>query len=278
MTISQALSWAGGVLSDARVPNAAEDAEWLLASLLGVGRLDLKVSGDKTLPDDDLEQFNAMIQRRKSREPLQYILGTQPFMGFEFAVSPDALIPRFDTETLCEQAVLRLGEGAQVLDLCTGTGAIGISISLLCPDAQVTCTDISPKALLLARKNAHALGAQVRLLQGDLFDALRGDEVFDMILSNPPYIPTADLPGLQQEVGYEPALALDGGGDGLDFYRRIIAQAPEFLKKGGLLGLEIGDGQAEAVTGLLQQDFRDIQLIRDLSGLDRVLFAALRKR
>lgn len=275
MTVREALRSAEELLLGAGVPDARLDAEYLLAGVLDAPRLLVCLSGDTVLSEGRLELFFSQVMRRGRREPLQYILGTQPFMGFEFRVTPDVLIPRNDTETLCEQATLCAPEGGTALDLCTGSGALAVALKRLRPDLTVTATDLSPAALAVARQNADALDAAVDFREGDLFDPV-WDERFDLILSNPPYIPSGELPGLQEEVRREPDMALDGGPDGLCFYRRIAEEAPGHLKSCGALLLEIGCDQGEAVRALLGEGFRDIQIYRDLNGLERVVKAVLK--
>ncbi len=254
------------------VPDPRLDAEYLLAAVLGLPRLQLPLEKQRELTDGEAAAYEALLRRRESREPLQYILGDQPFMGYSFRTDPRALIPRNDTEALCEEALRRAKPGQRALDLCTGSGAIGIALKKRMPALNVTLSDVSPAALALARENAAALSADVRLLQGDLFAAVT-DERFDLIVCNPPYIPDGLRNELQPEVMKEPALALFAGPDGLDFYRRIAREAPAHLTPRGRLCLEIGDGQADAVTALLDKDFGDIAVLSDLSGLPRVISA-----
>lgn len=272
MTVRQALKQAEDVLLRAGVPNARLDAEYLLAEVLHSPRLLVCLSGETQVADTHLEEYFSLVARRERREPLQYILGTQPFMGFDFDVNGDVLIPRADTETLCEQAVLYASGACRVLDLCTGSGALATAIALLCPSAQVSASDLSENALSVARHNAEKLGASVTFYQGDLFVPLRG-QTFDLIVSNPPYVPDGEIASLQEEVLREPRMALAGGADGLNFYRRIAQDAPAFLVPGGRLLLEIGDTQAADVSALLSESFTDIAVIRDLSGHDRVVSA-----
>lgn len=270
-----ALSQGEQLLLSAGVPEAKIDAEYCLSEATGVPRLLLRVT-DALPTEDQLARYHALLARRQTREPLQYIFGTQPFMGFAFTVSPAALIPRFDTEILVQKALERLRPGSTVLDLCTGTGAIGIALKLLMPSLNVTLADISKEALSLAARNAESLGAQVEMVLGDLFSPLEG-RMFDMIISNPPYIRTGELPCLQREVTFEPMLALDGGADGLSFYRRIAAQAPLHLSAGGWLFMEIGDGQREDVCHLLKDAFEDVSVYRDLNDLERAIAAKRRE-
>jgi len=271
MTVREALQWAEAELK--AIPEPRLDAEYLLSAALGLPRLEMRMEKSRGLTADQQAAYAALIARRKRREPLQYILGEQSFMGFSFKTDPRALIPRQDTETVCEEALRHLRPGMRALDLCTGTGAIAIALKKLCPGADVTASDVSAEALSLARENAAALGAKVRFLQGDLFALLRG-EAFDLIVSNPPYVEEALRGRLQAEVEREPALALFGGPDGMDFYRRIAREAPAHLAAGGRLVLESGDGEAERICALLNGRFSDIRVIPDLSGLPRCVSAA----
>lgn len=273
-TALAALLWAQERLRE--VPDPRLDAEYLLAEALHVSRLEMLLDKRRVLSDPEWAAYAALVSRRADREPLQYILGEQPFMGFSFRTDRRALIPRNDTEALCQEALNALTPGDRALDLCTGTGALAIALKKLCPGADVTATDVSGEALSLARENAERLGAKVRFLQGDLFAPVAGER-FDLIVSNPPYIPEGLRGRLQPEVEQEPALALFAGPDGLDFYRRIIREAPLHLTSRGLLFLETGDGEAEAVADLLRRDFEDERIVNDLNGLPRVVFARIKE-
>lgn len=273
-TIGAALHAAQARLAAAGVPDAALDAEYLLAEVLHCPRLSLRLEKSQPLTAEQASAFEALLLRREQREPLQYILGTQPFMGFLLRTDSRALIPRNDTEALCEQALLRLLPEQRALDLCTGTGALAIAMKKLCPKADLTATDVSLSALALAQENAERLGAEIRFLQGDLFAPVAGEK-FHVIVSNPPYIPEGLRGRLQAEVNQEPELALFAGADGLDFYRRIAEQAPAHLQPGGWLLLEIGDTQYPAVSALLSPAFTGISLVQDMSGLPRVVVAQL---
>lgn len=272
MNVLEAIKAAEKRLRD--IPEPRLDAEYMLADALGVSRLMMLVDKSQVLTRAEESAFEAMLALREKREPLQYILGSQSFMGFPFKTDPRALIPRNDTEALCEEAMSHVHPGGAVLDLCTGTGALGIAIQKLCAGASVTATDISAAALSLARENAERLQAEVRFLQGDLFAPV-GNERFDVIVSNPPYIPEGLRGHLQTEVEKEPALALFAGADGLDFYRRIAKEAPAHLKRGGWLCLEVGDGEAEAVAALLKNDFQSVRILPDMNQLDRVVSGTL---
>lgn len=266
MTVRDA--WALGVQRLSDVPDGALDAEYLLSEVLSLPRLQMHMEKQRVLTDAEQAAYFSLLSRRAQREPLQYILGTQVFMGFSIKTDQRALIPRFDTECMVE-AALSLARGTQkVLDLCTGTGAIGLAIKKLRPTLQVTATDISEAALSLARENAEALAAFVTFAQGDLFAAVPGQR-FSLIVSNPPYIPLSERERLQEEVRREPETALFAGEDGLSFYRRIAREAPSYLEAEGWLLLEIGDTQFEDVAALLAEDFEKISLIRDLGGRPR---------
>lgn len=271
-TIRDALRQGAERLKNAGVEEAAGDAALLLSHVTGEAPLALRADAGRELNAEALFAYEGLIARREKREPLQYITGEAPFMGLLLKAAPGVLIPRFDTEVLCEQALFRLAGGQRVLDLCTGSGALAVAVAHYAPRAQVSAGDISGAALALARENAARCGVRVELRQGDLLAPFAG-ETFDMILCNPPYIPAGELAALQEEVRREPALALDGGADGLDFYRRLAVEAPAHLAPGGWLGLEIGSGQAEAVCALLAADFEKISVHQDLNGLDRAVLA-----
>ena len=280
MNISEWLSHAEAQLAASGCPDPQVDARWMAEDTLGMTRTELKFESDRAIPADALEKLTAMLGRRCAGEPVQYILGSADFMGLKFEVGPAVLIPRQDTETLVEAAMIdlqgRADSNPAVLDLCAGSGCIGLSLASLAPYAQVTLTDVSREALEIARHNAHALSVKAELRHGDLFQAV-GRERFDLIASNPPYIPRGELGELQREVQYEPRLALDGGADGLEFYRRIAEGAPKHLKDGGSIYLEVGLGQAADVLALLKAALPCLEAgtIRDLNGVERVVFAKI---
>ena len=273
-TVLEALKMAGQRLKE--VPDPRLDAEWLLSEVLGVSRLEMLLNKRRELTEAEAAAYEALLVRREGREPLQYILGSQSFMGFSLKTDSRALIPRNDTEALCEEALKYVRPGGRVLDLCTGSGALAAAIKKLRPGAEVWAADISEAALALAKENAERLGAEVKFVRGDLFSAVTGEK-FHVIVSNPPYIPESLRGRLQAEVEREPALALFAGDDGLDFYRRIVQEAPAHLLPGGRLCLEIGDRQGDAVKALLYEEFADIQVLNDLNGLPRVVSAAVKE-
>jgi len=275
MTIQDAIRQGTRLLEAAGVPEPRLDAEYLLAGVLQQPRLSVCLNKMEPLADGHWDAFQKLLDRRQTREPLQYILGETPFYGRSFKCDRRALIPRPETELLCELAIAAMPANARVLDLCCGTGAIGITLSLERPGSQVTLTDLSPEALSLAEENARRLGARCAFCRGDLFDAVDGER-YHLIVSNPPYIPAAVCEELQAEVMKEPLMALDGGADGLDFYRRIADEAPRHLLPGGRLMLEIGYDQGEAVPALLEKSFAQVQLHHDLNHLPRMVTAQLK--
>ncbi len=275
MTIREALRLGTETLSE--VPDPRVDTELLLGHELDMARMELKLNPARELAPAQEQVFLQALERRRNREPLQYILGTQSFCGAELAVNEAVLIPRPETETLCELALKRIEttQSPTVADICTGSGAIAVAVKLARPDAKVFATELSPQALSVARDNAKRNGADITFLQGDLMEPLQG-KTFDCILSNPPYIKAGDLDTLQPEVRKEPRMALDGGADGLRFYRRLATDAPRCLKRGGSLFLELGDGQAQPVSALVSAaGFTGVRVHNDLFGKPRVLEALL---
>ncbi len=275
ITVFQALKEGEQQLLLHQVPDARLDAEYLLAGVLNLPRLSLLIEKQRVLTDKEAAAYRAFLERRAKREPLQYILEEQPFMGYSFRTDKRALIPRNDTEAVCEEALSHIRGSMQVLDLCTGTGALGIAIKKMRPGCRVTLSDLSEEALSLATENAQRLKADVRIVHGDLFAPVQGEK-FHLIVSNPPYIPRGLQGKLQAEVEKEPEMALFAGEDGLDFYRRIAREAPLHLAEKGVLVLECGDDQPAAIMALLGQAFEDIRIIRDMNGHDRGVSARLK--
>lgn len=271
-TTLKVLTWTKEYLAGKGVENARLEAEWLLCEVLSLDRVGLYLNFDKPLSDVELTAFRQMVSRRARREPLQHILGTQEFMGLEFKVSPAVLIPRHDTETLLQEALRVVPQGARVLDIGTGSGCVAISLAKNLPGVTVVSVDISAAALELARQNATDNSVEVDFRLGSLFEPVAG-ETFDLVVSNPPYIPTADIESLEPEVrDFEPRNALDGGTDGLDFYRQIIKTAPEYLAQEGWLLVEVGIGQAADVSQMLAENgFFGIYSAKDLGNIDRVV-------
>lgn len=276
MNINEWLRHAAAALAESGCPDPAIDARWMAEDVLRMTRTDLKFEGDREVNPIAHARLNAMLRRRLAGEPVQYILERADFMGLTFHVDRRVLIPRQDTETLVEQALIALSALAapRVLDLCAGSGCIGLSLKSLAPRAQVTLADLSREALEVARMNAERNGAEVTIRHGDLYRAV-GRDRFDLIVSNPPYIPHGEMAKLQREVRHEPAMALDGGRDGLDFYRRIAEGAPAHLNPGGAIYLEVGVDEADAVIKLLRAHIEcaDSGIVNDLNNIPRVVWA-----
>jgi release factor glutamine methyltransferase len=271
-TVLKVLDWTKGFLAVKGVENARLEAEWLLCTALSLDRVGLYLNFDKPLLDEELALFRGMVARRARREPLQHILGTQEFMGLEFRTTPAALIPRSDTEILVNEAVRVAGAARRILDIGSGSGCVAVALAKSLPAAEVISVDLSAAAIALAIENAARNSVTVDFRTGSLYEPV-SPEKFDLIVSNPPYIPSEDIKGLQAEVrDYEPHLALDGGHDGLDFYRLIVASAPAHLLAGGWLVVEVGIGQAAAVRELFAQSgFSDIFAAKDPGSIDRVV-------
>ncbi len=298
MNLRQALAKGAEILKASETAGAAFDAQILLQYVLKRDRVFFIREPFYRLSDDEEKAYLKVIDERALGKPVSYITGEKEFMGLSFRVSEDVLIPRPDTETLVEEAIRLLegkdlrrrkerrswpgapggGEPLRALDMCTGSGAIGVSIAVYVPGVRVTAADISAGALGVAKINAVQNGVEDRVdfIQGDLFDCIEESQMFDLIASNPPYISKADVEELMTDVkDFEPRLALDGGEDGLYFYRRIIPEAGAHLNPGGVLIFEIGHDQGVAVSEMLRSigDFKEIRVIKDLAGLDRVVCA-----
>lgn len=272
-TVLKVLQWTAGYFSDKGIEGGRLDAELLLSDTLKLDRVGLYLNYDRPLSAGELETFRAAVGRRAKREPLQYIRGQAEFWSLPLTVNPAVLIPRPDTEVLVEEALKRIAGPVRILDVGTGSGAIAIALAHEQPEASVEAVDLSAEALAVAQGNAERNGvaARVTLRQGDLRQ-LQGAG-YDLVVSNPPYIPSADLAGLMPEVReFEPLLALDGGDDGLFCYRLLAAQARALLKPGGWLLLEVGIDQAAGVTELLQgAGLVDIFTRADYAGVARVV-------
>ena len=279
MVIGEALRWAAAVLTEAGIDTAALDARVLLMHILGVDAVHLAVRRDQPLTVQQQMQYEEWIRRREMHEPVAYITGEREFMSLSFLVRPGVLIPRPDTEVLAEYAIARCGEMERpgVLDACTGSGALAVSIAHFVPGASVTAVDISDIALNIARENAARHGVAVKFVRADVIDGLPSfAQPLDMVVSNPPYVRPEVIAGLSPDVrGYEPLLALDGGADGLVFYRALVRLAPQVLKKGGRLAFEVGYDQADAVAAMMDGQFTQIEILRDLAGNARVVAGRL---
>lgn len=299
MTIREVLTNIRERLQNAGIEDFEYESWAFLDWKLHIDRAEFYMNPNEEVKEELLAELEDVLKQREQRVPLQYLMGECEFMGYDFYVDERVLIPRQDTECLVELAVesirkkavetrqkLNLSEvdcsgdnkkpeqkstKVKVLDLCTGSGCIGISVSKLCPDTEVTLADISDGALTVAQKNAQNLSADVTLIKGNLFENIEGR--FDYILSNPPYIPSEVIEGLMPEVKeHEPRLALDGEADGLSFYRKIIDEAPDYLNPDGRIYFEIGAEQGEDLTRLMnERGFSEVKVHKDLAGLDRIV-------
>ncbi len=267
-------------LERAAVPNPRVDAEWLLTHCLNCRRSDLLLNGEKIPPISACHTYEQMIVRRTTREPLQYIIGTQDFFGRPFVVSPEVLIPRPETEQLVEHAIqlMHARDTPQILDIGTGSGCIAITVALEIPQAEVMGVDTSVDALRIAKRNAEAqdVANRIRLLAADLFPPPEHVGAFDLIISNPPYCTEAEWPTLQPEVrDFEPQIALVAPQNGLACLLRIVQDAPDFLRSGGFLALECGHGQPPQIARACADRgaYLDARILTDLQGVDRFVVA-----
>ena len=269
------LSYGKLYLQQHHVLDAELDAWYLLEHIIGHDRSWYFLHMQEQVPSDMEEEYKRLLQLRGIHKPLQQITGKAYFMGLEFTVNEHVLIPRQDTEILVEEALKRMSEHARILDLCTGSGCILLSLLYNKNKAEGVGIDISEDALEVAKRNSCDLNIHAEFIKSNLLEKAEG--AFDLIVSNPPYIPAKVIEGLMEEVrDYEPHLALDGGEDGLDFYRRIVAEAGAYLNPGGWLIMEIGQEQGEAVRQmLLQAGYEEIEVVQDLAGLDRVVLGRM---
>ena len=277
-SVTALLRRGAAVLEAGGIQTARAEAEWLLASVLGVDRVTLHLDPARRLATPTIGRYLGLIERRAAREPLQYLIGWEDFHGVRLAVTPDVLVPRPETEGLVEWAIEVLAERAEpvVADLGTGSGAIACAIAHALPRAEVLAVEVSAGALAVASRNVRelSLSSRIHLLAGDLFAPLGSIAAgLDLVVTNPPYLPSAVLPSLPPEVSrHEPRAALDGGHDGLTVIRRIVSGAPPVLRRGGWLLMEIGDDQAGPVASLMAAEgFAGIRARRDLNGIERYI-------
>ena len=271
MTYREARGWSAQELKAAGIENESAESRFLMEYACGIDYGFYLLHETEEMSGEALQRFQELTRQRCRRIPLQYLTGEQEFMGLSFQVNSHVLIPRQDTEVLVEEALKVIRPGQRVLDLCTGSGCIAVSLKSLCPQAEVTGCDISGEALAVARENSERNGVDVTFLESDLFFKVCG--TYDVIVSNPPYIKSAVIPTLMPEVrDFEPMGALDGSEDGLYFYREIVKQGISYLVPGGYLLFEIGYDQGEAVSSMMREhDFEEIEVIFDLAGFDRVV-------
>lgn len=275
-TIKKLIQWTAGYFRNHGVEEARLDAEILLGYVLGRPRIYLYTNYDQIMNKEELARYRELIRRRAAGYCTAVLIGEKEFMGIPFRVNEHVLVPRPDTEAWLEKVIQRFRNlpDISMLDLGTGSGALAVSFLYYCKEARGVAVDISEKALETAKTNGERAGIsdRVEFRRGDFLDALREDEQFDVILSNPPYIPSGDIDGLAEEVRREPRIALDGGPDGLKFYRTLGEKAVRFLRPGGLLAAEVGIGQAETVRTFFENGgLTDIEIIPDYGGVDRAV-------
>ncbi|HEY7532831.1 MAG TPA: peptide chain release factor N(5)-glutamine methyltransferase [Nitrospiraceae bacterium] len=276
------LSEIRGRLKDAEIESSQQEAGWLLDCALGLSSVTQVIEGDRRLSSDQVAKVEALVTRRVGREPLQYLLGTQEFCGLDFAVTPDVLIPRPETELLVEQIVreIPVEQPATIVDVGTGSGCIAVMLARLLPSARIIASDISEKSLEVARKNArrHAVEDRILWFAGDLLGPLADLELegqIDLIVSNPPYIADADWAALQPEVQFEPKRALVAGRRGTECHERLLKESRSYLSPQGMLILEIGLGQGPAIRNLLGMvgGYEPASFVHDAAGIERVVMA-----
>ncbi len=283
LTISELIFNGVSKLKKHNIESPVLNAGVILCHVLLCDRIFLYSHGDEYVDVNEIKKYNTMIEQRAKGKPLQYIIGKNEFISLSFIVTPDVLIPRPETELLVEH-VIKISESINknkinILDIGTGSGCIAICLAFYIKNALVTALDISKEALRIAQLNASSLEVTDRItfIESNLFEKLNETEKFDVIVSNPPYIPSSDIEILQTEVkDHEPLIALDGGDDGLFYYREIIKQSIAYIKKGGFLALEVGVGQAALVSYMMSESFSNIRVIKDLSGIDRVVFGKIK--
>ena len=286
VTVLEVIQKSSEFLSKKGVESPRLQVELLLAHVMKMPRMKLYLAFDRVLKEEEVASLRELIKRRGNREPLQHIIGTTSFCGLDIAVNRNVLIPRPETELLAERGWTFLSQGSSekpaALDLGTGSGCLAIALAKHCEKAQIHAVDISPEALATARENATRNDVQQRITfhEGDAFGALPKEVKFDLIVSNPPYIPTAEISTLDPEVrDFDPKLALDGGPEGLNFYERISKEAGEFLLPHGQLMCEFGDGQAEAIRRLFEaQKWTVLEIVKDYKQRDRFIIASAQAR
>lgn len=279
MTLGALYQWGCGYLEDHQVAGANTDAWILMAHVFKINRVTYLLNQEEMAPEQETSEYEALICRRATHEPVQYIIGTAPFMGLDFMVNDKVLIPRLDTEVLVETILKKVPHQGRVLDMCTGSGCILLSLAALGHVDYGLGVDISAEALEVARANQEKLQVhRVEFGQSNLFENIQG--CFDVIVSNPPYISSEEVDRLMPEVlEHEPRLALDGSADGLFFYKKIIREAGNYLSEAGMLFFEIGWDQGMSVKALMEASgFINVTVKKDLAGLDRVVYGEITKR
>lgn len=276
--VMELINWTADYFKKHGIDSARLDAELLLGHILNKSRLDLYMDFEQVVAKECLAQYRELIKKRVGRMPVAYLINNKEFMSLSFYVDESVLIPRPETEVLVESVLKLQSNGGKVLDLGTGSGAIVVTLAKQRTDWKFFATDISPEAIAVARENAqrHEVAERITFLQGDLFNPFDESMKFDCIVSNPPYIPSGEIPALMPEVrDYEPRIALDGGVTGLDFIERLVDEAPKFLTAEGQLVFEFGYNQGDSVRNLIQSNpqYTDNEIIKDYSGIERVAVA-----
>ncbi len=276
-TVKQVVFEVTNILNSANVAEAAANAEFIICTILGKSRTEILAFGSALFPTEKEEVLNSVIKQKIEGLPLEYIFNSASFLGRKFYIDERVLIPRPETEELILKTQKKLKYAPKnILDLCTGSGCIGISLALTYPSAQVTCSDISASALEVAKQNAATYKTKINFIESNLFTNLQGK--FDLIISNPPYIKEDDIKTLSPEVKQEPRLAQIGGKEGTEIIEKIIQAAPKFLAPGGLLAIEIGDKEGQKVLQFFSRDiWSNFILEYDLAGLDRYIFAYIKE-
>ena len=275
MTLREALALGKDLLKKANIEEYETDAWLLLEGATKYTKTDLFLRGNDSLLEEQEMLYKEYLKKRQMRIPVQHILGVQCFCGLDFIVTPDVLCPRFDTEVLIEEALKHIRPGSSILDMCTGSGCIILTLLHFTKNCTGTAADLSEKALAVARQNAKKLRKECEFIHSDLFEHIDGK--YDVIVSNPPYIATKEIEALEPEVRvHEPMMALDGKEDGLFFYRKIVSASIDYLNPKGWLMFEIGYDQGEAVSEMMKSSgYTEVRVVKDLAGLDRVVIGKL---
>lgn len=286
MTLKDIYTQVTDILEKAGADSPAFDAVWLIDAVFPFERRDLVIQGDREISEQDKDKILSLTQRRANGEPLQYIIGHWEFFGNKYYVGEGVLIPRDDTEVVLTCTFPYLDafsnkKQIKILDLCSGSGIIAVSLKLRYPDAEVTAVELSDKALPYLIKNCKENKADIKIIHGDIFDCVDNfeDNYFDLIISNPPYVTDSDMETLQKEVRFEPSLALAGGTDGCDFYRRIIPLYTPKLKDGGMIAFEYDSSQAQVISSLMESEgFENIAVFDDIGGVHRAINGTLQSK
>lgn len=275
MTIKEALKNAIDLLKKSNIENSIQIAKLVLANVIGKSKEYILINEDEILLDEVYNKYIEKIEKISKGIPLQYITNTQEFMGIEFFVDENVLIPQPDTEILVEEvlSIIDKRENLRLLDMCTGSGAIAVAIAKNTNNCNIVAVDISKSALEVAKKNAikNGVDKKITFVNSNMFEEIEEKKKFDIIVSNPPYIETKTISTLDIQVQNEPNIALDGGADGLDFYRNLLVNSKKYLKENGVIAMEIGYNQKEAVTNLFRTQYKNVYCKRDLTGNDRVI-------